>query len=98
MILIGRDAEVMDIDQKFRGMKAEYESTLMLTESRSPPRASSRGVWSCRVHLALRLLAGGLSRFPSDPKRVHTLPLPRPHLFAGVFRAFQQCLQGFSRA
>merc|ERR1719359_887633 len=26
--------QVMDIDQKFRGMKAEYESTLMLTESR----------------------------------------------------------------
>merc|ERR1719389_255995 len=27
-------SQVMDIDQKFRGMKAEYESTLMLTESR----------------------------------------------------------------
>ena len=44
MILIGRDAEVMDIDQKFRGMKAEYESTLMLTESRSPRRELRAGV------------------------------------------------------
>merc|ERR1711937_1085488 len=27
-------SQVMDIDQKFRGMKAEYESTLSMTESR----------------------------------------------------------------